>query len=50
MSKLEISPEQLQRIQAIVDPLLDDLRARTLQLTAQNDLPLVYEVDTEASR
>ena len=48
MPKLEISQEQLQRIESIVDPLLDDLRARTRELTPQSDLPLIYEVDTEA--
>lgn len=50
MPKLEIPPEQLQRVEAIVDPLLADLRARTLPLTPQSDLPLIYEVDTEAGQ
>ena len=50
MLKPEIPPEQLQRIEPIVEPLLADLRSRALKLTPQSDPALVYEPDAEVSR
>jgi hypothetical protein len=46
----DIPPDQLERIQAIVDPLLADLRRLTKDLPPRSDLALVYELDAEAGQ
>jgi hypothetical protein len=46
----DIPPDQLERIRAIVDPLLADLRRRAQDLPSQSDLALVYELDAEAGQ
>ena len=40
----------MERIQAIVQPLLNELRMRTRELPGRSDLPLTYDVNSEAGR
>lgn len=40
----------MERILAILRPLLTDLRSRTRELSTQDELSLTYELDSEAGQ
>ncbi len=44
---LDIPTEQLERIQATVEPLLADLRRLKRDLSPQSDLALVYSLEAQ---
>jgi len=45
-----IPSDQMDRILPIVQPLLKELRIRTRELPPRVDLPLIYDLDSEAGR
>lgn len=47
MPKLDIPPDQLERILPVVEPLLADLRERSRILTPLSESALVYQPDQE---